>query len=321
MPSFVLPPPTRQLYIHSFLMKARDEVLHSVVRQAAQSVPPKTLSTEMQTHAPANGLALLQGTNVRDELVFATPCILTAAPSALGYYRLLLGISQKQFYTTASGVLPFQSMEVSNTIRPTAIGDLPDLCNALNDEMTSLLESLPGGRMADDVEQLPLLTLGAQADGSWRNNVGQRATVGVYEALKSVIMAHGKTYVDNDTSLTITNSAGREVTIALAPDPDVVILEKVNQQTVFKVAIEIKGGKDGSNVHNRAGEAEKSHQKARAKGAGDCWTIISTTGASMPVLQSESPSTNHWFNLDNVLGGSGTDWDSLVDRVLLAMGI
>jgi hypothetical protein len=32
------------------------------------------------------------------------------------------------------------------------------------------------------------------------------------------------------------------------------------------VAVEIKGGKDYSNIHNRIGEAEKSHQKAKKEG-------------------------------------------------------
>jgi hypothetical protein len=115
--------------------------------------------------------------------------------------------------------------------------------------------------------------------------------------------------------------AGRVVTLALAADPDVVIKETVNDQEVFKVAVEIKGGTDYSNAHNRAGEAEKSHRKAAKSGASDFWTVISKTGISMSTLQTESPTTKQWFDLEEVLGGAGKDWGRLVNLVLSVMGI
>ena len=50
----------------------------------------------------------------------------------------------------------------------------------------------------------------------------------------------------------------------LATDPDIRIQEEFEPgQLRNKVAIEIKGGTDISNAHNRAGEAEKSHQKGQ----------------------------------------------------------
>jgi len=52
----------------------------------------------------------------------------------------------------------------------------------------------------------------------------------------------------------------------------------VNEKTHNIVAIEVKGGTDVSNAHNRAGEAEKSHTKAKGKGFRDFWTIISKKG-------------------------------------------
>ena len=136
------------------------------------------------------------------------------------------------------------------------------------------------------------MMLGAQADGSWRTKIGETATRGVYEALKSVIKGQGLHYGDIGLSLSLENKAGRGVTLALAADPDVVISETVNDEEFLKVAIEIKGGTDASNVHNRAGEAEKSHQKAKDRGATDFWTIIGSTGMQLPVLKKESPTTN-----------------------------
>ena len=76
------------------------------------------------------------------------------------------------------------------------------------------------------------------------------------------------------------------MTIALAPDPDVEIREVINGREVLKVALEIKGGTDYANIHNRAGEAEKSHQKARNRHASAFWTVIATTGKSITVQRS-----------------------------------
>ena len=107
----------------------------------------------------------------------------------------------------------------------------------------------------------------------------------------------------------------------LSADPDVVIREEFAEGVVYKTAIEIKGGKDRSNIHNRAGEAEKSHQKARQDGAGDCWTIISLESGNLDKLKQESPSTREWFDLDEIRKQSGPGWSRIVLLTKAAMGI
>lgn len=321
VPEYTFPPPDRQVYIHAFLDAARPTVLHDAVRNAVRSVPPATLSAELQAYAPATGLAMLQGTTVRDELVFAVPSALRASPSIVGYYRLLLGISQKQFYATSAGLSQFKSMEDRGVIRKGADADIPDLCRAMNDAIGAFLAAIPTGTLRADVEQLPLITLGAQADGSWRNRIGERATLEVYNALKQVIIASGQSYTDVGASLTVTNSSGREVVIALSPDPDVEIRERLGDRDYLRAAIEIKGGSDNANVHNRAGEAEKSHQKAKGRGANAFWTIIACNATDLPMLRAESPTTQQWFAIDEVRAGKGNDWDNLVAQLRLAMGI
>ena len=313
--------PDRQVYVHGVLAAARQTVLHGAVKHAARSILPGTLSGEMHEFAPAEGLALLHGTGVRDEMVFAVPSILTVAPQTLGYYRLLLGVSQKGFYTTETGLRLFLPMEERGVTSEPAEALLPDLCREMNVAMALLLSVLPPGSLDEDVAQLPLTTLGAQADGSWRNVIGRTATIGVYNSLKEVIVGRGHTFTDVGSALTVTNAAGREVSIALAPDPDVEIREIINGREVLKVAIEIKGGTDYSNIHNRAGEAEKSHQKARNRGANQFWTVIAKDRADMARLAEESPTTNLWFDLEQVLARSGNDWTRLVDEVCVAMGI
>ncbi len=321
MARFNFPPPGRQVYVQAFLANVRKASLHDALKTAVAKVPASTLRAELTTYAPAPGLQALQGTGLRDEDVFATPTLLRAAPGTLGYYRLLLGVSQKGFYTTKSGLNVFFSMEDRETVRVDADALIEDLCTELNEAMGVLITQLPHGTLGEDVRQLPLLTLGAQADGSWRGQIGQKATRGVFDALKTVVKNQGKTYTETDVSITVINSAGREVTLALAPDPDVVIREQVNNTDVYKVAIEIKGGTDYANLHNRVGEAEKSHQKARGSGAQDCWTLITLTNADMTRLKQESPTTREWFDMTDVLAQRGAHWSRLVTLTISAMGI
>lgn len=321
MARFKFPPPGRQVYVQAFLDRVRQESLHDAVKRATKQIPATALRAELTDFVPARGLQAVQGTGVRDELVFATPSMLRAAPSTLGYYRLLLGVSQKQFYTTKSGLNIFKTMEERGSIRSDAVPLIEQLCTELNEAMTVLVLSLAHQSFAQDVEQLPLLTLGAQADGSWRGQIGRKATLGVFQAMKQIVKDQGARFLETDVSITVTNSSGREVTLALAPDPDVVIREHVGNMDVYKTAIEIKGGADFSNIHNRVGEAEKSHQKARQTGAQQCWTIISLDRADLSVLRSESPSTNHWFDVGEVLKQRGATWDKLVTYTVAAMGI
>lgn len=200
-------------------------------------------------------------------------------------------------------------------------GDIPALCTDLNAATGDLMKAIPPGTRAADVGQLPLMMLGSQADGSWRNCIGERATLEVYSALKTVITESGHQFFDMGTSLSVVNASARQVTIALAPDPDVEIRERVGATDYLRAAIEIKGGSDPANIHNRAGEAEKSHQKAKGRGASTFWTIIACRNANLQLLRSESPTTQQWFDIDDIRHGAGEDWNRLVDHVRLAMGI
>jgi hypothetical protein len=98
------------------------------------------------------------------------------------------------------------------------------------------------------------------------------------------------------TKLTLSNSAGRTVVVEFASDPDIAVIETVGEEIRPVLAIEIKGGDDVSNVHNRLGEAEKSHQKARDKGFSECWTLLQAV-VDPAKAKVESPSTNRFFSL------------------------
>ena len=63
-----------------------------------RSLDLRTINVELDALVPPNDLAQLASRGIRGELLFAVPCLLNANPKLLGYYRLLLGFSQKEFY-------------------------------------------------------------------------------------------------------------------------------------------------------------------------------------------------------------------------------
>lgn len=111
------------------------------------------------------------------------------------------------------------------------------------------------------------------------------------------------------------------MTLTLGSDPDISVEEEVSGTLQRKVAIEIKGGTDKSNAHNRAGEAEKSHLNAKIAGFREFWTIIAKKGIDLAKLQAGSPTTNSWFDVSQVLGRSGSDWDEFRRRLVAVVGI
>ena len=85
--------------------------------------------------------------------------------------------------------------------------------------------------------------------------------------------------------------------------------------------MEIKGGSDISNAHNRVGEAEKSHIKARQAHFEHRWTLIALTGLDRDRITRESPSTTQFFDYGQISAAEGSDWESFRARLLVALGI
>src|SRR5215831_11086308 len=67
---------------------------------------------------------------------------------------------------------------------------------------------------------------------------------------------------------------------------------------LFSKSIEIKGGGDLSNIHNRIGEAEKSHQKAKNEGYVECWTMVGVVDSNLDLARRESPTTDRFYHID-----------------------
>ena len=319
MPEIRVPYPEKQIAFHQLLVAARRTVLRQALSAALGTARPEVVRQQLDHYAPTGARQVLAKAGIRDEHVFATPEVLLIRPTTLGYYRLLLGVSQKAFYKSELGLSRFKAMEVRDVVRPAIESDIPELCTALNQQLAELVIQFSPEVTKDDVEQLPLLTLGAQFDGGWRNNIGSVATQEVFLVIKELVADHIVNMTE--TSLTLENSSGRKVRINLASDPDVAVIEQFpGAADQFQLALEIKGGTDRSNAHNRAGEAEKSHQKVKGK-ARDFWTLIATKGVDKNQLEVESPTTRRWFDVAEVLARSGPDWERFGNDLRGAVGI
>jgi hypothetical protein len=286
--------------------------------EALRQVDQRAVKVQITDYVPADVQKLLAAAGLRDEHVFPLPIVLEAKPSLVGYYRLLLGSPQKSFYKSGTGLAPFKSMEENGVLTEKHRTRLPDFCRAMALPMADLVRQIPN-LSSRDLRELPLLTYGSQLQGSNNTQIGKKAMQDVFLAITEIVE---KQVTKRETSrLWIKNASKRTVIIALSSDPDVSVQEIVNDRTHNKVAIEVKGGTDISNAHNRAGEAEKSHTKAKQKGYRDFWTIISKKGIDIRKLQAESRTTTLWFDAAEVLARDGKDWEEFRERLAAEVGI
>jgi hypothetical protein len=118
--------PTSQLQIDfAFaLEQIRRAYLQEALSRAVATLDINKIDAELAEFVPGDSLSKLAGHGLRGELMFAVPCILRAGPRLLGYYRLLLGFSQKAFYG-AGGLGRFKSIEESGSLNGV-------LCRALD---------------------------------------------------------------------------------------------------------------------------------------------------------------------------------------------
>jgi len=311
--------PSRQVIFHQMLVAARKTALMDALSEALGLIDPGLLKKQISKYVPKDAQRRLAAAGIRDEHVFPLPAILEQQPTLIGYYRLMLGISQKRFYRKGTDMGPSKSMESRGLLNANKRPDLESFCKVMSEHLAELVRQISPRITARDVSELPLLTLGAQLYGSNNNAIGKKATLDVFVSVAEIVKDF---IVSQDAKkITITNASKRKVVLALSTDPDIRIQEEFEGKLRNKVAIEIKGGTDISNAHNRAGEAEKSHQKAKKQGFRDFWTLISKSGLSMEKLKQESPTTNSWFDVAEVLARKGDDWNDFRSRFAGETGI
>lgn len=333
MKDIVIPSTAKQIQAQKILHDYRESMLGSNLKNTVSTIDPDVLQADIARFVSKDCRMILQGLSIREEAMFALPCVLQKNPVLLGYYRLLMGISEKQFYTSASGLSVFKTMEHDGKIAAKAEKELEDLCRAINSTMSLLLKGFDHSNLPQDVSELQLMTLGVYADGVWRNIIGRKAALHVFETIKQIVKSCGAELVtEEDKCLRFKNDAGDLYRVVPSSDPDISVFREAQpdkgQPEEKLLCIEIKGGQDVANVHNRAGEAEKAHLKASRAGWHEKWTVIYLVGLQQKQadkLLTESPSTDQWFDINEVCAQSGKTYDlfknTLVSRFGLAAAV
>jgi len=112
----------------------------------------------------------------------------------------------------------------------------------------------------------------------------------------------------------------RPVLIEFGADPDVFVTEKLGASIRHVLSVEVKGGADASNIHNRLGEAEKSHLKAKKLGCTDLWTIL-RVDIDTTTAQRGSPTTTRFFNLDRIRDRRSREFQEFREELCSRLGI
>ncbi|MCO6489755.1 MAG: XcyI family restriction endonuclease [Phaeodactylibacter sp.] len=291
-----------------FRLKAiREEYLYESLRNTVNKLEIRKLDGELNDFVPNKYLKKLASHGLRGELVFPVPYIIESNPFLLGYYRLLLGFSQKEFYSKGP-FGKFKALEEKGKISKNSDLIKP-LCESLIGSVCLLLDEIDDISHAI-IDELQLLTIGPQLRGSKNNEFGRVATQKTFNLIKAIV----RPYIISTTSssMVLKNDSGRIVRIEFAADPDIQIIEEMKSQERGLVSIEIKGGGDISNIHNRIGEAEKSHQKAKKRGYYEFMTIL-RVDIDYEILKQESPTTSHFFHLDRISDKDHEEFETFKD--------
>jgi len=316
-----VPQPDAQIDFVAALAEIRRLYLQDALAETIKSLAVPAIDQELAIHVPAHSLTALATHGLRGEMVFPVPLILAANPRLLGYYRLLYGYSQKEFYNSATGLGRFKSMEERGTIRKETIGDIPALASSLCEAGALLIAGIGTTRIsATLLDDLTLLTLGPQLRGGANVRKGAAGIRTVFNAIHEIVVKSVAALAS--TRIEIKNATGRTVLIEFAPDPDIIIREEMREGVYREIiAIEVKAGSDFSNIHNRIGEAEKSHQKAKANGYVECWTVVNVDKIDIVMAKKESPSTNRFYKISDLVAATGSDYQDFRDRVISLTGI
>jgi hypothetical protein len=312
------PRPEQQIGFAFALKEFRAVYLQSALLETVQDMDIVELDKQLAEYVHKEDLAALAKYGLRAELLFAVPAVLEKNPYLLGYYRLLMGYSQKEFYGSDKGfgVGYFKLMETKGRLSKAAAADLSELCVAFCESASTLLDALGPLRVSRELlDDLTLLTIGPQLRGGANNKRGADGIVLLFEIIHEIV-AHATAKV-GENSIEVNSATGRTYLIEFASDPDIIIREEMTHKKYRNVvAIEVKAGTDISNIHNRIGEAEKSHLKARLDRFTECWTVLNVRRFDLDKAHSESKSTDRFYSLIELSRREGDEYEDFRSRIL-----
>ena len=142
-----LPSSKLQATVVTALETFRRLYLQQALSKTIKELELRKLNGELDAFAPKGDLQKLASREIRGEFVFPLPYLLSVNPRLLGYYRLLLGFSQKEFYNKGK-LGRFAAMETKGKVSPRVVGELDDLCQAFAKRASELIGGITPERLS-----------------------------------------------------------------------------------------------------------------------------------------------------------------------------
>lgn len=165
---------SRQVIFHQMLVAARKTTLADALSEALRGVDPETAKQQISRFVPVEAQQILAAAGIRDEHVFPVPIVLEAKPTLVGYYRLLLGISQKRFYRAGTGMSKFKPMEQKGLLNSKNKPDLDEFCRVMGQNLAELIHQVSPGITStrrNSARSLRRLSHGSMWPKSWHGRV------------------------------------------------------------------------------------------------------------------------------------------------------
>jgi hypothetical protein len=309
----VLEPALQVAFWHR-LQELRDLYLRPALSVAVGRVGVEPIDRELAAYVRRETLDRIARIHLRGEVFFPVPCLLHTRPALLGYYRLLYGFSQKEFYTHGP-FGAFRVLEERDEIPRRLSERVSALCTSLVATGCALVEALTHPSL-ECAHELQLLTLGPQLRGSRNTNEGQAAMAGVFRFIRALVEPYAT--AADATTITLENDSGRTIDIRFGSVCDVRVTERRESGPRGILCIEIKGGRYAPG--HRIAEAERSHQKAKALGFFEFWTVL-RADVDLAKARAESPTTTRFFNLDEIQEAGNPQYTEFRDLLCLRLGI
>ena len=287
--------PNLQIKFHYKLREIKEKYLSDALKKTIGDLHISEIDGELNRYASTSSLKKLAGYGLRGEVWFPVPSIIRHNPYLIGYYRLLYGFSKKELYSKRK-MGGFKTLEENGVIPENKASEIEGLCKCLIGAGELLLNSLDSCSL-EIIKELQILTIGPQFRGGQNTIIGQEVIQSIFKYLGSLVEPY--LLSTTDSVIIFKNNSDRTIIIEFSNDPDIKFTEHVGDEVIPLLVIEIKGGEDISNIHNRIGEAEKSHEKAKKDGFTNRWTIIRVI-IDYAELRNESTNTTKFFHLDRI---------------------
>jgi hypothetical protein len=161
-----------QIAFYYRLKEIREQYLQEALFSTIERIDIAEVDSELNKLAAKAVLNKIARFGVRAEVFLPVPALLHANPRLVGYYRLLYGISQKEFYKKNGWLKRFEEDYRKKAFSNEEIKNAVSLLLPIGEGLVIGIDSLS----REIANELQLLTLGPQLRGGKNTELGKAAT-------------------------------------------------------------------------------------------------------------------------------------------------